>query len=458
MSIIKNRKELLSHGNREGRKIALNIIEYALKTVDPYKAVRNTVLIDNGRLIVDHLKYDLSEIRNIYVVGAGKGTLRIAEALEDILGNRIKRGIIIEKRGQGRKLKTIKVVEGGHPIPDEVGMEGAKEIVKLAKGAQKGDLVFVCIAGGCSALMPLPVEGMSLEDKKRVTDLLLKSGATIEEINAVRKHISAVKGGRLAKYIYPAEVINLIVIDEVAGLPWGPTVPDTTTFEDAMGALKKYDLWEKVPDSVRKHLQKGLSDPSLETPKPKDFESLKVHNIILGNNEIVCEAAKKRAKELGFNSIILSTVLEGESREVGIVLAGIAKEIERRDRPLKPPCVLISGGETTVTIVGEAGEGGRNQELALASSLKIDGSKNIVITSIGTDGTDGPTDIAGGIVDGYTLRRTREKGIDAFKSLMKHNSSYVFRQLKDAIFTGSTGTNVMDLTLVVVTGPIARAS
>jgi glycerate 2-kinase len=449
--IIKNKEELLSHGNRDGRKIALNIIEYALKTIDPYETVRKTVLFGNKGLIVGHLKYNLSEIRNIYVVGAGKGTLRIAEALEDILGSRIKRGIIIEKRIQGRKLKTIRVVEGGHPIPDEVGEEGAKEVVEIAKSAQKGDLVFICIMGGSSALMPLPVKGISLGDKKRVTDLLLKCGATIEEINAVRKHISAIKGGRLARYIHPAEVINLIVIDEVAGLPWGPTVPDTTTFKDAVHVLKKHNLWEKVPDSVRKHLKRGLADPSLETLKPEDFEGLKVHNLVLANNHIACEAAKKKAEELGFSAIILSTVLEGESREVGIVLACIAKEIEGRNRPLKPPCVLILGGETTVTIVEGAGEGGRNQELALASSLKIDGSKNIVITSIGTDGTDGPTDIAGGIVDGYTLSRTREKGIDIFRNLIKHNSSYVFRTLKDAIFTGPTGTNVMDLTLVVVT-------
>lgn len=451
MTIIKNKAELLSHGNLEGRRIALDIIEYALEIIDPYKAVRKAVFIDNELLIVNHLKYKLSEIRNIYVVGAGKGTLRIAEALEDVLGNRIKRGIIVEKGVQGDKLKTIKIVNGGHPIPNEVGMEGAKEIVELAKEAQEDELVFVCITGGCSALMPLPADDISLEDKKRVTDLLLKCGATIEEINAVRKHISVIKGGKLAGYIHPAEVVNLIVVDEVAGLPWGPTVPDTTTFEDAIRALKKYDLWGKVPDSVREHLQMGLTDPSLETLKPKDFECLKVHNVVLANNEIACEAAKKRAEELGFDSMILSTVLEGESREVGIVLAGIAKEIEGRSRPLKPPCVLVSGGETTVTIVEEAGEGGRNQEVALASSLKIDGSKKMVITSIGTDGTDGPTDIAGGIVDGYTLRRAREKRIDIFKNLIKHNSSHVFRQLQDAIFTGPTGTNVMDLTLVVVT-------
>jgi glycerate 2-kinase len=214
--------------------------------------------------------------------------------------------------------------------------------------------------------------------------------------------------------------------------------------------LQKYQLWEKAPSSVRKHLEKGIADPKLETPKPKDFEGLEVYSLILENNSVACEAAKKKAQELGLDSLILSTVLEGESREVGIVLASIAKEIEERKRPLKPPCVLIVGGETTVTIVGKAGEGGRNQELTLASALKIDGSKNIVIASIGTDGTDGPTNIAGGIVDGYTLQRTREKKIDAFKNLEKHNSSYVFRQLKDAIFTGPTGTNVMDLMLIVV--------
>jgi len=452
MTIIKNREELLSHGNREGRRAALEIFEQAFEAIDPYEAVRKKVSVENERLIVASLEYDLSRIRNIYVLGAGKGTLRIGEALEDILDNRIMRGLIIEKATEACHLRTIKVVNGGHPIPDEVGLEGAKEVVELAKSAKEDDLVFVCITGGCSALMPLPVEGVSLEDKKRVTDLLLKCGATIGEINAVRKHISAIKGGKLASYIHPAEVVNLIVVDEVEGLPWGPTVPDTTTFEDATYALKKYGLWKKVPDSVRKHLQRGLADPSLETLKPRDFEDLKVHNVILADNKIACEAAKKKAEELGFNSMILSTVLEGESREVGIVLASIAREIEERKTPLKPPCVLISGGETTVTIVSEAGEGGRNQELALASSLKIDGSKNIVITSIGTDGTDGPTDIAGSVVDGHTLGRSKEKGIDICRNLIKHNSSYIFRQLKDAIFTGPTGTNVMDLILVVVTG------
>ncbi|NIR86515.1 glycerate kinase [Candidatus Bathyarchaeota archaeon] len=450
--LIKNKDELLSHGNVKGRRIALDILEYALEAVDSYKAVKRIVHIDEGKLIIDHLKFDLSKVEDIYVVGAGKATMPIGMALEDVLGEKIKDGLIIVKRGQKRKLKRIRVIEAGHPIPDEAGLEGAKEMIKIAKNASEGDLVFSAITGGSSALAPLPVEGISLEDKKKVTELLLKSGAVIQEINAVRKHISAIKGGRLAKCIHPAEIINLTVSD-VIGDPLDYitdlTVPDTSTFEDAVFALKKYGLWEKVSDSVRTHLEKGLSDPSLETPK--NFTGMKVHTFVMSNNEAVCEAAKNRAEELGFNSTILSTMIEGESREAGIVLAGIAKEIEKNGRPLKPPSAFIYGGETTVTIKGEHGEGGRNQEFVLGFSLKTDGSENIVVASIGTDGTDGPTDIAGGIADGYTLKRAKEKGIDISENLRKHRSSYVFRQLEDAIFTGLTGTNVMDLGVVVIT-------
>ncbi|UCE16235.1 MAG: glycerate kinase [Candidatus Bathyarchaeota archaeon] len=448
---IENKKELLSRRSKRGREIVLDIIEHALKAVNPYEVTKKLVYIENGRkLIVCDLSYDLSKVGNIYVVGAGKATFPIAQALDEILRDRIKRGTINVKRGEKRRLKHIKVRETGHPIPDETGLEGAKEIVEIAKEAKEEDLVFACITGGASALTPLPAEGISLEDKKRVTDLLLKCGATIDEINAVRKNISAIKGGRLAMYIHPAEIINLIVMDEVPGLPWGPTVPDITTFKDAVRSLKKYDLWEKIPISVRNHLERGLTDVTLETPKPKEFESLKVHNVILTNNEVACEAAKKRAEETGFNSMILSTVLEGESREAGIVLAGIAKEIEERGRPLKPPCVLILGGETTVTITGQSGEGGPSQEFALGFALKIAGSKNIVVVSIDTDGTDGPTDIAGGIADGYTMERAKEKGISVYENLVRHNSSHVLKELGDAVITGPTGTNVMDLNVIVI--------
>jgi len=449
--IIKNREELLSHGNKRGREATLDVIEYAIKAVDAYEATKKKVNIDNNRLAVGDLSYNLLKVENIYVVGGGKATFSIAQALNEILGERITRGVINVKKGENRRLSHIKVIEADHPLPDEMGLKGTKEIIELTKEAKEGDLVFCAITGGASALMPSPAGKISLEDKKNVTLLLLKCGATIDEINPVRKHISAIKGGRLASYIHPAELINLIVIDEIAGLPWGPTVPDTTTFEDAINVLRKYRLWAMVPDSVRTHLERGLTDPSLETPKPKDFKGLKVHDIVIANNDMACEAAQKRAEALGFSSTILSTVLEGESSEVGVVLAGIAREVEIKGRPLKPPCVIVSGGETTVTITGEAGEGGRNQELTLSLALKIMGSKQIVAASIGTDGTDGPTDIAGGLVDNSTVKRAREKGIDIFEEVRKHNSSYVLMSLGDAIYTGPTGTNVMDLNIVVIT-------
>jgi len=449
--IIRNKEELLSHGNRKGREVALDVIEYAIKAVDAYEATKKMVCIKNDRLIVGDLVYNLSELGDIYVIGGGKATFSIAKALDELLGEKIKRGVINVKKGEKRRLKHIKVVEAGHPVPDEMGLEGTKEIINIAKEAKEGDLVFCAITGGASALMPLPAGNISLEDKKQVTNLLLKCGATIDEIHAVRRHISAIKGGRLANYIHPAEIINLIVIDEIAGRPWGPTVPDTTTFKDAINVLKKYNLWRKVPNTVREYLKRGLTNSSLETLKPKDFKGLKVHNIILGDNEIMCRAAEKRANELGFNSSVLTTRLEGESREAGIVLASVAKEIEEKGRPIKPPCVLILGGETTVTIPGQSGKGGPSQELVLGASLKIAGSKRIVVASIDTDGTDGPTEIAGGIVDGYTLKRAEEKGVDVFESLMKHNSSEVLMTLQDAISTGPTGTNVMDLDILVIT-------
>ena len=451
---IKNRSDLISHGNIVGRNLVIDIIEHALEVMDPRDSVKKIVKVDDREnLKVGDLEYPCARARaigNIYVLGAGKGSLFIAEALEEILEDRIKDGIIVEKRGQGRKLERIKVLEAGHPIPDKEGYEAAQSIVKLAMEATNGDLVFFCVTGGASALLPLPAEGITLKDKIKINDMLLKCGAKIEEINAVRKHISSVKGGRLAKYIHPAEVINLIIVDEVAGLPWGPTVPDKTTFQDAIYALKKYGLYDKIPSSVRSHLERGLKDRSLETPKPSDFQGMKVHNFILGNAEKVCEAAHERARELGLNSMILSTVIEGESREVGTVLAGIAKEIAKNRRPIEPPCAMISGGEVTITITGETGEGGPNQEFVLSFSLMIDGNERIVAASVDTDGTDGPTDIAGGIVDVYTVERAEELGIDIPEHIMKHNTSYVLKRLKDAIYTGPTGTNVMNLRVFVI--------
>jgi glycerate-2-kinase len=370
--------------------------------------------------------------------------------LVEVLGPRIKKGLIIVKKGQYGKLDQIRVVEAGHPLPDEEGMKGAEDVVEIANEAKKGDLVFCAITGGASAMMPIPVEGVSLGDLRDLTDLLLKSGASVNEINSVRKHVSAISGGGLAMQIHPAEIINLIVVDEVASRPWGPTVPDVTTFKDAKIILKKYNLWGRVPLSIRRHLQTGLANPNLETPKPADFENLKVHNIILADNRIACEMAKKKADALGLNSLILSTVLEGESLHVGTVLASIAREIEENGRPISPPCALITGGETTVTISGKSSRGGPSQELALSFALRIEGSAKIVFASVDTDGTDGPTDVAGGIVDGETVERAKDMRLDIYGSLMKHDSFNVLTKLKDGIFTGSTGTNVMDLDVTLV--------
>jgi glycerate 2-kinase len=450
MPIIKNRRGLLSHGSRDGRRVVLDVLESAIGAMESRELVKKSVSVKGNLLTVDTLTFDLSEIGRVYVVGAGKGSLSIAGGLEEILGSRIEDGLIIEKRGDRRKLKWIDVVEAAHPLPDDDGVRATRKILEIADNADQNDLVLVCVTGGCSALMTRPVESISLEDVRDLTKQLLMCGAPLREINMVRKHISEVMGGRLAMRIHPAQTVGLILVDEVEGLPWGPTVPDTTTFRDALHVLKKYNLLKTVPTSVRKHLEKA--DPEQETPKLLDFQRMKVkvQNLVLASGESLCEAAQKRAVELGCNAMILSTALEGESRELGIMLACIAREVEEHLRPIRPPCMLIVGGETTVTILGHHGEGGRNQELALSASLTIEGSQKTVIASVGTDGTDGPTDAAGAIVDGHTAERAREMKINVYENLATHNSYHVFRQLGDTIFTRPTGTNVMDLRLVYV--------
>lgn len=449
--IIKNREELLAHGLKGGRRVALDIIEHALKSVDPYQATKRVVLRQNNRLFIDNQHYNLKDVRNLYVIGAGKASFPIAKALEEVLGERIARGVVIVKRGQDGRLKRIKKIEAGHPLPDEDGLRGAEGVMEIADEAGRGDLVFAAITGGSSALMPLPVEGITLEETREVNEILLHSGAVIQEINAVRKHISRIKGGRLALHIHPAEIINLTVSDVIGDWKMldyitGNTVPDSSTFQDAINSLKKYRLLEKIPESVRRHLQNAR--PEMETPK--NFRKIKVHTVILATNEDACVAAVEKAEVLGFNAMILSTRIEGESREAGIIQAGIAKEIEVNDRPLRTPCVLVSGGETTVTIEGDHGEGGPNQEFVLGFATKIGGSKRIIGVSIDTDGTDGPTDVAGGVADGLTLERAEAGKLDIHESLMYHNAYSVLKSLGDTIYTGSTGTNVMNLRLIIV--------
>ena len=446
---IQNVESLTSHGYKKDRRAAIDIIEHALAAVDPYSATKNLISLQGEILNVGSLHFDLSQRDNIYVLGAGKATLSIARALEEIIGERITEGLITVKRGQVSNLKKIKVREASHPLPDRKGHKAANEIKVIAEKAQEKDLVFCIFTGGSSALAPLPVPGISLGDKRRVTELLLRSGATIREINAVRKHLSCIKGGRMALSIFPAEIINLTVSD-VTGDPLdyitGPTVPDTSTFADAVSVLERYNLMDRTPRPIRNYLQ--MATPELETPK--DFSGLPVHTFVLVKSAAICEAAAKKAKALGFNSMILTTYLEAESREAGSLFASIGKEIQRHQRPIRPPCAVIAGGESTVVIHGKSGYGGPNQEFVLGAALKLDESDRVVIAAIDSDGTDGPTSIAGGIVDPSTVARARDQGYDIFAHLVHHDTSSILQKLSDTIVTGHTGTNVNDLKVMLV--------
>ena len=450
---LRNRDILTSHGNIALRKAAVEIIEYALQAANPYPAVRRLVQLDGHLLSVGDLVFDLKRYERIFVLGAGKASLPIAQALEDILGDRISDGLFVLKHGSRADLNRTKVIHAAHPVPDENGHKGAQAMMEMAEGFAKNDLVFVGISGGSSALLPLPVEGVSLADKQQVNQVLLHCGADIIEINAVRKHLSRIKGGWLAKAILPATLVNLTVSD-VVGDPLdyitGPTVADTSTFDDARGVLDRYKLWEAFPESAADYLRSG--GEAQETPK--DFGDAPIHTVLIVDSTAACLGAAERAAELGYRPMILTTMLKGEAREGGTFFAAIANEIVRFGRPMSAPCAIVAGGENTVTIpdkYGKYGEGGGpNQEFALSACLDLVGLENVVLVAIDTDGTDGPTDLAGGIVGGRTLPAAKAKDIDVFRALHDHDASRVLQEIGDAVITGHTGTNVNDLRLLLV--------
>jgi len=437
---VKNREELLSHGNRELRAVALDIVEYALSQVDPYQATKNLVRLVGGTLTVGNLSYDLAKRGAIYVLGAGKASLPIAQALEDVLGDRIKDSLVIVKEGQESKTRLIKLREASHPFPDERGYEAAREMMELATKAREGDIVLCAFTGGSSALACYPVTGVTLQDKRRVHQLLLESGATIREINAVRKHLSRLKGGRLALAIFPAEIINLTVSD-VTGDPYDyitcPTVPDTSTFSDARRVLDRYNLWERFPASAAQHLR----DAFPEQESPQSFGTQPVHTFILLKSGAICDAAAEKARELGFHPHVLTTEMEGDS-----AIEGLAFGVRLSAYDGCSPVAFIAGGETTVTLEKAGGEGGPNQEFALSASRSLSVGNQVVL-SLDTDGTDGPTTIAGGLTDISTTKRARDLGINIDDTLRTHDVSPALRRLGDAITTGHTGTNVNDLKL-----------
>jgi hydroxypyruvate reductase len=382
----------------------------------------------------------------------------MAANLEEILGSQITAGWINVKYGHGRKLRRIHVQEAGHPLPDENGFKGAQEIVRLLSNLTERDLVIFLISGGGSALLPSPRPGITLEEKQRVTDLLLRSGATIQEINVLRKHLSVLKGGGLARIAYPATLISLILSDVIGdpldAIASGPTVPDPTRFEDCARILARYELWEKIPPPVARHIREGVEGKKEETLKEGNPAFEKVYNRIVGNNLLAMKEARKKAKALGYRTVMLSSLVEGETRQVAKVHAAVAKEVLLSGNPIPPPACILSGGETTVTLKGK-GKGGRNQEFALALALEIAGWKEIVGLSAGTDGTDGPTDAAGAFADGETLSRAKAWGLDPWVNLRENDSYPFFERLGDLLITGPTGTNVMDLRVMLIRKPQA---
>lgn len=439
------------------RREAEEIFRASIRRVDPYNAVKRFVPIADERLRLDLEAHGAAELRldefeRIFVVGGGKASAPMAKALEDLLGSRIEQGLINVKYGFSEPLSRMEVVEAGHPLPDEKGVMGTKRILRLLREAKERDLVFSLISGGGSALLPSPAGGIPLAEKQSVTKGLLDCGASIDEINTIRKHISLSKGGQMARAAFPATTVNLmlsdVVGDRVDVIASGPFVPDSSTFEDAWGIVAKYDL--PIPASVKEYLQKGLRGEAPETPKKGDPLFAKVHNVIIGSNILALEAAQEAAEAMGYGCLILSSMVEGETREIAKAHTAIAKEILQSGHPLKPPACIISGGETTVTIRGK-GLGGRNQEFCLASALELSGApQRVVILSGGTDGNDGPTEAAGAVVDALTTSRGAAAGLQALEALNHNDSFHFFERSGDLLITGPTKTNVMDVRLVLV--------
>jgi len=435
------------------RKQALAIFRAALRAADPLEAVLRHLRFDGTVLLAGKRRYRLGSFRNIYVIGAGKAGAAMAAAVERILGRRIRGGLVNVKYGHLARLRRIELNECGHPVPDENGVRGAERIAALAERAGEGDLVICLISGGASALLPAPAPPITLEEKQAATRLLLACGASIHEMNAIRKHISRIKGGQLARLAYPATVLALLLSDVIGDnldvIGSGPTAPDSSTFADARSILEKYGLTAQVPAPVRDRIDMGLRGEVLETPKATDKVFARTQNLIVGSNRLAVDAAAKAARALGFRTLVLSTLIEGETRDVARVHAAIAREILASGRPAKPPACLISGGETTVTLRGQ-GLGGRNQEFVLAAAIDLDGSPGVVVLSGGTDGTDGPTDAAGAIADGRTVPRAERLGLNAGRYLAENDSYHFFEPLGALLKTGPTNTNVMDVRLLLV--------
>jgi glycerate 2-kinase len=437
---------------KQTREHALEIFREALEAANPIRCMLEHATRNGDSFIVDAREYNLKKYRSIFVIAFGKAASAMGRALEEMLGDRITDGIVVSNSRPPFTFSKMRFYLSSHPIPDERSLGAAREALKILQMAGEEDLVIFLISGGGSALLAMPAPGLSLEDKRKVTEMLLMSGVDTYGLNAVRKHISQIKGGGLLKNALPAQVITLVLSDVVGDkldvIASGPTVPDSTTFEDAWRVIEALRLEHRIPPQVVVHLEEGRRGRIPETLKEGEFDPERVQTVIIGNNFKSLTAAERKANQLGYNTLLLSSQIKGEAREVAKVIASIAFDVERFNIPVKKPACLILGGETTVTVTG-SGKGGRNTETALAFSMEIMGH-SIVGLFCGTDGIDGPTDAAGAICDGKTRERAREINISAREHLARNDSYTFFEKLEDLIKTGPTGTNVMDIGVMIV--------
>lgn len=433
-----------------------HIFEQALQVVRPEPMLTSCLTLKKDVLIVGEqsLKFDLSRFKRVVVLGAGKASSEMARVLERILGPWISAGLVVTKYGHGVSCKKVKTLEAGHPVPDQNSLRAGIEFKNLITSYQDKDTLFIfLLSGGASSLLVLPEQGLSLDDKMALNKLLLSCGANIYEINVLRKHVSQIKGGKLSKMAYPSSLLTLIISD-VIGDPLdvigsGPTVPDSSSWAECKAILDKYELWDQLTPSLRTYFEQGVKGKLADTPKSGDKFFSHVKNLIVGNNFTLLTKAAQIATDLGYNTLILSSELQGEAKEAGKFLASIAKTAVKHGCPCALPCCIVSGGETTVRLGQNPGLGGRNQELALSFALDVEGLDNVFLLSAGSDGTDGPTDAAGAIVDGRTIKQARSKGLNGQNFLTRHDS-YSFLQAIDALlFTGPTYTNVMDIQIIL---------
>ena len=432
-------------------RILKTLIQSGLEAADPGKAMEQSIIRKNNQLCVNTVRYDLSQFRKVVCIGAGKSSAHMARRLEQILGNSLEGGMVIVKDGYTAPTKKVQVVEASHPLPDGRGIRATKHILAIAGSLTKQDLLIVLLSGGASSLLCAPAPGITLTDKRKTTNALLRSGATIHELNTVRKHLSVIKGGQLAKTT-KAQILTIIVSDvmgdDLATIGSGPTVPDSTTFQDAQTIMKYYQIWNNAPENVRKHLEQGTQGHRPETWKSRRQQSPRNRSIILANNQTAIDGIATAAKRLGLRPSILDFPFQGEAKDLGSILGEMAKDIREFGNPIRPPACLIAGGEPTVTITGK-GKGGRAQETVLAAAQELVGLHNIFVAGFGTDGTDGPTDAAGALVDKLTIEEAEKKGIDISQFLNNHDSYNFFKKVGGHIITGPTKTNVNDIYLVL---------